>query len=183
METEAFIIKLDALTAKFNEVFGDLTPQQLNWKPDANTWSIAEKIEHLNLVNESYFPVIEKLKTKTYKQPFTAKFNFLINFFGTSILKSVQPETKRKSKTFPGWKPSASNQTNNVLERFNCIQAQLREIIKNSEELLKSKTVISSPANSRIVYRLETAFEILLAHEERHFQQAKKLLEIQKSAL
>lgn len=183
METEAFIIKLDALTAKFNEVFGDLTPQQLNWKPDANTWSIAEKIEHLNLVNESYFPVIENLKAKTYKQPFTAKFNFLINFFGTTILKSVQPETNKKTKTFPGWKPSASGQARNVLLRFNKIQSQLRETIKNSEELLKTKTVISSPANSHIVYRLETAYEILLAHEERHFQQAQKLLEIQKTPL
>ena len=183
METEDFIIKLDALTAKFNEAFGDLTPRQLNWKPDPNTWSIAEKIEHLNLVNESYFPVIKKLKSKTYKQPFTAKFNFLINFFGNTILKSVQPETNKKTKTFPGWMPSASGQAKNVLVRFNRIQAQLKDTIKNSEELLKAKTVISSPANSRIVYRLETAYEILLAHEERHFQQAEKLLEIQKSPL
>lgn len=49
-------------------------------------------------------------------------------------------------------------------------------MIKNSEDLLVNGIVISSPANKNIVYKLETAFNIIVTHEQRHFEQAKEVL-------
>jgi hypothetical protein len=43
---------------------------------------------------------------------------------------------------------------------------------------LEKGTVISSPANKYIVYKLETAFDIIVAHEERHLEQAKEVLSV-----
>jgi hypothetical protein len=48
-------------------------------------------------------------------------------------------------------------------------------MIQSSSKLLEYKTVISSPANRNIVYKLETAFDIIVAHEFRHFEQAKEV--------
>ena len=38
--------------------FGSLTSEQLNWKPASNTWSIAQNLDHLIVVNETYYPVL-----------------------------------------------------------------------------------------------------------------------------
>jgi hypothetical protein len=39
-------------------------------------------------------------------------------------------------------------------------------------------TIISSPANKIIVYKLEIAFDIIVAHEKRHLEQAREVLQI-----
>jgi hypothetical protein len=41
--------------------------------------------------------------------------------------------------------------------------------------------VISSPANKNIVYKLETAFDIIVSHEQRHLEQAKEILQLMKN--
>jgi len=44
---EKWIKKIDEVTLGFLETFGDLNIEQLNWKPDAEKWSIAQNIDHL----------------------------------------------------------------------------------------------------------------------------------------
>ncbi|MBO2543828.1 DinB family protein [Salegentibacter sp. BDJ18] len=183
MYTQEFTHRLDELTHKFKKTFGELSESQIHKKPDAETWSIAQNLEHLILINESYFPVIDRLRNKNHKKPFTAKLGFLVNFFGKVILKSVQPDTSKKTKTFSIWKPSENKASGDILKRFVEHQEKLKEKILDSEDLLEQNAVISSPANPKIVYKLDAAFKIILAHEERHLQQAKKLLEFPQSSL
>ena len=42
-------------TVSFNDKFGHLGEKELNWKPNARTWSIAQNIDHLMVVNENLF--------------------------------------------------------------------------------------------------------------------------------
>ncbi|WP_037317737.1 DinB family protein [Salegentibacter sp. Hel_I_6] len=179
MYTKDFISRLEEITIKFEKTFGSLSESQLHWKPNADTWSIAQNLDHLILINQSYFPMIDRLRNKDHKKPFTAKFGFLVNFFGRVILKSVQPENIKRTKTFSIWKPSESNNSEDILSRFFEHQEELKKKIIDSEDLLEQNAVISSPANPKIVYKIDAAFKIILAHEERHFRQAKKLLENQ----
>lgn len=51
-------------------------------------------------------------------------------------------------------------------------------MIRNSKELIQKGVVISSPANKNIVYKLDKAFEIIIAHEKRHFEQSKDVLQL-----
>jgi hypothetical protein len=48
--------------------------------------------------------------------------------------------------------------------------------IEEAKELVAKGTVIASPANKNIVYKLETAFDIIVSHEQRHLEQAKEVL-------
>lgn len=164
--------KLDELTQEFRERFGDLPADELNRKPNAQTWSIAENIQHLISVNESYFPVVEQLSAGKYKLPFLARFSFFVNFMGNTILKSVSPDRRKKIRTFPMWEPAAADIPGDIVADFGRHQAKLKTVISASEELLQKGTIISSPANRNIVYTLAKAFEIMIAHEERHLNQA-----------
>ena len=148
-----------------------LDKDELNWKPNPNTWSIAQVVDHLIITNKTYYPIIEQLKSNNYKLPWISKFTFLTNVFGNLILKTVSPENKRKTKTFPVWQPETGKIDTKILNEFSNEQEKLKEKLMNAIRLIEQKKIISSPANKFIIYRLDKAFDILIAHEKRHFNQ------------
>lgn len=170
--------EINKTTEAFLSAFGSLTTEQLNWKPDAKTWSIAQNIEHLIIINQTYFAILSKLKSGNYNLPFIARFNFMVTLLGKLILNSVNPDRKKKIKTFSIWEPSQSHINSDILEEFVRHQNELKHHIENSADLIKKETVISSPANKNIVYKLKTAFDIIVTHEQRHLEQAKEVLQL-----
>jgi len=172
-----WIKEIDQLTEDFRTTFGSLSHEQMNWKPDASIWSIAQNIDHLIVINETYFPILESLRNGTYKPPFTAKIGFLVTFFGNTILEASQPDRKKKMKTFSIWEPSGSEISGDILKKFTQHQSELKSQIEQSMYLTGRGTVISSPSNRYIVYSLQTAFDVIVTHERRHFEQAKEVLQ------
>lgn len=172
--------QIDKTTDNFLSAFGNLTKEQLNWKPNPNTWSIAQNIDHLIVINRSYFPLLAALKADTLKRPFLARFGFLVSFFGKTILKAVQPETKKKIKTFAIWEPTKSDIAANILPEFSAHQTQLKQEMEAVKNLVEAGAVIYSPANKNIVYTLGTAFDVITTHEVRHLEQAKAVLALLK---
>lgn len=171
-------LQLDKITERFVENFGSLSTDQLNWKPNSQTWSIAQNIDHLIIVNETYYPVLASLKEGTYKTPFIAKLGFIASFLGKTVLNAVNPDRKKKMKTFPVWEPTTSQIKDNILQHFEKHQSELKQQIETSKELVEKGTIISSPANKNIVYKLETAFDIIVSHEQRHLEQAKEVFQL-----
>lgn len=171
-----WIAEIDNLTAAFMSEFGELSTEQLNWKMQPDTWSIAQNIEHLIIINESYTPIIESAQASTLIRPFIAKFGFIVNLLGNAILKSSGPDRRKKIKTFPVWTPSQSEIPEGVLDRFKFQQVKLKAQIQGSEKLIENNAVIFSPANNIIAYKLETAFDIIVAHEKRHLEQSREVL-------
>lgn len=176
-----WITKLDSVTEQAKMLFGALTNEQLNWKPNPTTWSIAQNLDHLIVVNETYYPVLAFLKEGTYSTPFIAKIGFIVSFLGKTVLAAVQPDRQKKMKTFPIWEPSVSQIEGDVLKKFESHQQELKQQIEDAKELVDKGTIISSPANRNIVYKLETAFDIIVSHEQRHLEQAKEVLALLKN--
>jgi hypothetical protein len=179
--TDRWSQKINATTANFKNEFSRLTVDELNWKPNPQTWSIAQNIDHLIVINATYYPVIDAIRKGSYKVSGLAKLGFMVNFLGKMILGSVQPDRKRKMKTFPIWEPSTSAISGDILQQFEKHQDDLKKLILNCGDLIDKNTIIASPANKNIVYKLETAFDIIVTHEERHFAQAKEVGEMRKS--
>ena len=178
MNIQFWANQIDSTTAAFKESFQNLSEEELNWKPDSQTWSIAQNIHHLITINQTYYSVIKSVRDKTYQLPWIGKIGFMVNFFGNVILKSVSPDRKKKMKTFPLWEPSQSNIEKNILAQFEQHQAELKNLIHSCSDLLYAGMVISSPANKNIVYTLKSAFDIIVTHECRHLEQAKEINEL-----
>ncbi|HQQ96323.1 MAG TPA: DinB family protein [Cyclobacteriaceae bacterium] len=172
---ERWIEPIDKITSDFRQSFGALSMVELNWKPHPNTWSIGQNLDHLIAINGTYYPVINAVKAGITRLPFLAKFDFMVSFLGRTILKSVQPDRRKKMKTFPIWEPTKSDVQGDIWERFENNQSELKKLIESCPGLLDRGVIISSPANKNIVYRLDTAFDIIVAHERRHFEQCKEV--------
>lgn len=98
MDTDKWLKEIDHVTQSFKKEFGNLSDEQLNWKPASDSWSIAQIIDHLITINSSYFHTIKNVHTR--KLPWFARFNFITNFFGRVLLKAVSPAEKRRRRPF-----------------------------------------------------------------------------------
>ena len=172
-----WLTELEKLTRAFTDAFGNLSAEELNRKPNPKTWSIGQVIEHIIVVNKSYYPVVEQLRAGTYRTPWTARMPLLVNWFGNFILKGVEPERRKKIKTFPVWEPKQSEVRADVVAHFTEHQKELAALMATCEEFVEAGTVISSPANPYIVYKIGRAFDIVVAHELRHLNQAREILD------
>lgn len=168
--------EIDQVTNACISHFGGLTPEQLNWMPDEYTWSIAQNLAHVICLNQSYFPTFIQLKAENYTPPFLANVPFLPEFLGKMLLKTVQPTSKKKLKTAPLWEPNKTKVPLKILTTFQQHQKELKAHLHQMAALLPKRIILSSPAHKHIVYPLETAICILIAHEKRHLQKAKELV-------
>ncbi|MDB4655884.1 DinB family protein [Flavobacteriales bacterium] len=168
--------RIDAVTKHVENEFGSLSHEQLNWKLSAEKWSIAEVLEHLNLVNASYEKILTDAVNGTSDMGFTGKIGFIVNFLGKMIYNSVEPSRAKRMKTFPVWEPAQSDVSAEVIIEFKKHQEGIKKLILGNKQLLEKDIVISSPANRYIVYKLRKAVEIVVSHEERHLNQAMEVL-------
>ena len=173
MLIQQLIQQLDAITKEMQDSFGKKNHEELNWKSNPDTWSIAQNLDHLICINETYFPIFEALKNGTYSPPFLGKFRFITSFFGNMIYKMSLPEHTKPIKTMSIWEPSKS-EIHDVIQAFVQHQERLKQKISGLEGCIASGSVIASPANSMIVYTLEQALHIIVVHEKRHILQARK---------
>ncbi|MEL6636443.1 MAG: DinB family protein [Bacteroidota bacterium] len=164
---------LDQITRDFREAFATLRVDELNWRPAANSWSIAQHLDHLVRINRTYFPILDQLHAGTYQVPFYGKWGWYHRMMGHFILQSVKPESKKKIRTFPIWEPRQSQIAGDIVERFAAHQEELKERMAAARELVERGALVASPANRAIVYSLGTAFEIIVEHEKRHLLHAR----------
>jgi hypothetical protein len=163
---------VDENTKLFIDRFNNFSKSELNWKPNTNDWSVAQIIDHLIKTNSSYFRISEIINDKNYKQSVFSKFPFYPKIIGNLILKSVDPDNKRKTKTMKVFTPSYSEIEKKIIMEFIDSQSELLIWIKSNEEQILSREIIPSPVSNKIVYHFDTVIDILVNHQKRHYNQA-----------
>jgi len=167
-----WISEINQNTKRFKDEFSTLSGEQLMYKPSKDTWSIGENIQHVIEVNRSYFPLFSQLIANTYRPSWSSRFDFINNLLGSLILKSVSENRNKKIKTFPLWIPKSLPPAENIFANFESHQNEMIDWIQKLEPYIGKKTIINSPANKLISYKLDDAIEIIIMHEKRHLNQA-----------
>jgi len=172
---DKFISDTESVIRDFGK-FKSLSDIQINWKPNKQTWSIAECIDHLAITNKLYLAEFEKQfskeQIKTDCLVTKAKHRLVSKF----IIKSVNPDNIKKVKTFPVFMPSMSKYRKDVFDYFFEIQNNLINLVSSAKDLDLNKYVMSSPAAKIIKENYCDVLEIIRLHDRRHFNQAQKLI-------
>jgi hypothetical protein len=156
--------------------FGLLSGQQINWKASTGEWSIAQCLEHLILLNTRYFPIIEDVLSARHKASLLERAPLLPAFFGRFVLSSVQPGGKLKVKARPAFAPSSTPIEPRIVDKFSTQQEEFIRLMKASAERPIGRIIITSVVSPYVTYSLLDAYRILVAHEQRHLQQAERLM-------
>ncbi|MEK7724752.1 MAG: DinB family protein [Acidobacteriota bacterium] len=168
--------EIEKISNNAKQVFGSLSAEQINWKPNAKSWSVGQCFEHLIITNNLYFPAIQNVIDGIHRNNFFSKIPFSTNFISALMKNSLKPEQARKMKTFKVFEPSASGVSPNIIGDFAENNRKLVEMFDTCKDLENHKIKIPEPLSPALNLRLDDAFEILLLHEQRHFLQAERVL-------
>ena len=157
------------------ERFNQLSIDELNWKPDAEKWSVLECLEHLNRYGDFYIPEIRNRIQKANKvsDDHVFKSGWLGNYFANSMLPKEQ---LNKMKTFKSMNPSGSQLDISTLQKFIRQQKQILDLLSQARAIDLNKTKTSISISNWIKLRLGDTFRVVIYHNQRHMVQANKVL-------
>jgi hypothetical protein len=156
-----------------------LTHLQLNWKPDIRSWSVAQCLDHLNISNVLYFPIIERaLYTVREKPEFQDQGDALMHTLtGNMMIKMVQPASRKRVKSPKLFLPLKNDYDHSVVTAFLEQNDRLIRFMNDSQNLNLMKIKVYSPVNRVFKFNLGDCYAILVNHNERHKQQITRILQ------
>src|SRR5690349_2440679 len=126
-ELDRLIRDAAAIAADVRASFGSLSSVQLNWKPSAERWSIAQCFDHLITSNKGYLPIIESVRAGTKQTRFVERLPVLPGLAGKLLIKSLDPASTRKLKAPKNFQPAQSDISASIIDDFVAQQEQLIE--------------------------------------------------------
>lgn len=156
---------------------GNLSSEQLNWKPSAKQWSVGECLEHLHITIEFYCTNLggALVQARTEADHSSGGVEGKHTIPGRLLLLGVSPSSKFKAKTFKVFEYQGSEVPTDILERFTASHAGFRDLMTQCNGLNLGKVKLSSPISGLIRLNANDAFEINTAHVERHLNQAERV--------
>ena len=168
------IDEMTEIGRKAELTFGHLSAQQINWKPNADGWSVGQCFEHLIKSNELFYDDLERIAGGTRRNSFLESYSPLSSFFGNLLINSLKKDARKFKAPTPKIVPPSEIDAN-VINTFAAHQAELIEKIKRTEKADWQKTKITSPFMKLITYKLSDGFRVVVEHERRHVRQAERV--------
>lgn len=159
---------------EFVENLLNLSAEKLNFRNSERSWSILECLEHLNLYGKFYIPEINKrIKNSDIKPTELFSSGILGNYFAKSMLPK---DNLKKMKTFKSMNPIHSDLDKRVLTEFIAQQKQMIHLLNDAENIDLNKIKTSISISKLIKLKLGDTFRFVIYHNQRHIEQAKRIL-------
>lgn len=165
--------------AEVRAEFGALRTDQLNWKPAADKWSVGQCFDHLLTSNGEYFPIFDRvLQGQKTSNTIWESLPGLPRFWGQMLIKSVSPDAARKQKAPKIFAPATSAVDAGIIPRFIDQQERVISYLNTITAVDADRIIITSPVARVITYSLLDACRVIVAHEQRHILQARRVTQL-----
>jgi hypothetical protein len=177
--SDVFRKEAEQLVQDTKAKFGNLNASQLNWKPNADQWSVGQCFDHLLTTNQGYMEIFEKISRGEKETRLWERMPLLPGFFGSMMKKGVAPQSKRKFKAPQMLRPASSAVETEVIDKFTAQIQQLISLMQATSKLDNGKIVLTSPVSKIVTLNLQDAYSIMLLHARRHFLQAQRVSQLE----
>lgn len=175
MSFEGLAAELSAIARDAYAVFGGLDERRLNWKPDAARWSVAQCFDHLLNANREMFQSIDAAIDHSRPRTVWQRLPVLPSAFGRMLIASQGPESRRKFTAPRQAEPSSSAIAPGIIERFVSHQDEAIARVRSLDDRNVGAVIMVSPFVRFITYSVLDGCRIVVAHERRHFAQARRV--------
>ncbi len=168
--------ELERLIGDVRTAFGSLNRLQLNWRTGAATWSVAQCLEHLVIVNDQMCRSIDQAADPAVRRSLWQRLPVLPGVVGRLLIRSQAPVVTRKYTAPAKSQPSASAIAADILDRFD---EQQREVLRRVERVRArnpEQLIMASPLARVICYSVLDGLRLIVTHEHRHIQQARRVM-------
>jgi len=166
-------VELDCVTLDAKSVAGDLSPDQLAWRPPNGGWSVGQVLEHLVVVNDSYLSRMRPLiyaRSAAHSDGNGASWEpSLAGWMLVGMMRSP-----RRYPTARIWQVGTDARPD-VLAAFKNRQQIIVTFLRAASALDWTRVRFSSPAGRIIRVNLGDAFMLLTVHAQRHVKQMEKV--------
>ena len=155
--------------------FGDLGEQQLNWRPDARRWSVAQCFDHLLRTNREMFQAMDAAASGSKPLTIWQRLPVLPGLFGAMLVKSQAPEARRKFTAPRKGEPASSAIDRKIIGRFAAYQGEAAGRVRALEGRDAARIIMVSPFVSFLTYSVLDGCRLIATHQRRHFEQARRV--------
>lgn len=171
----AMTADLDAVAQDAQATFGALDARQLNWRPDARGWSAAQCFDHLLTVNRLMARKAEEALDEARPRTIWQRLPVLPGVWGRMLIRSQSPAGARKFTAPPNAQPSNSDIAADVVQRFIDQQRDAASRARALDEQAAAAAIMTSPFLDFITYSVLDGWRLMVAHNRRHVEQAKRV--------
>ena len=155
--------------------FGALNGRQLNWRPDAARWSVAQCFEHLLTANRLMLGQADDALDPAHPRSVWQRLPVLPGVIGRIMVRSQAPEATRKFKAPAPARPATSDIAADVVQRFVEQHRDAVARVAALDEGRAARTIMTSPFVRIITYSVLDGWRLMVAHDRRHFEQARRV--------
>lgn len=165
---------LDRIARDADETFGRLNVRQLNWRPAADRWSVAQCFQHLVTANDL---MIESTKDALENAPRSVwqRIPLVPSACGWAMIRSQAPGAKGKYTAPTKAQPTTSDVPGDIIPRFVDQHRDVAAWLQTLDDDRVKRVVMVSPFVRIITYSVLDGFRLLFAHDCRHFEQARRV--------
>ena len=155
-------------------VVGELTPEQLAKRPAPESWSIAECVAHLTLMNTPFPSLLRAAYDDGRRAGKLGSGPFKAGVMGTLLKWSLEPPPRLKFKAKAAFQPVELGPAERILPDFLATQEDIAACVREAAGLAIDRVKVVSPVDARVTYNGFAALQIVAAHERRHLWQAEQ---------
>lgn len=166
---------LDGTAQQTQATFGGFDARQLNWRPNAAQWSVAQCFEHLLTANRLMLQAAEAALDNTRPRTVWQRLPVLPGVLGRMLIRSQAPSATRKFTAPTKAQPAASDIAADIIQRFVAQHRDAVAFVQALDERDMARAIMTSPFIKVITYSVLDGWRLILAHDRRHFEQARRV--------
>ena len=175
-QVDALVRDLLDASAHAQKLFSDRTPEELLRRPREKSWSAAECLEHLNLSNRAYVPLLESSLRDLRSRKVLAEKPFRMNWNAALLKYWLEPPSRVRLPTTAPFQPVTVADPGVSFSEFCALNLKLIDLLESSRGLALDKGMLPSPFAKNMKYSAYSAFAVIAAHNRRHLWQAERAL-------
>jgi hypothetical protein len=177
LSLDDIVSEFGAMARDTRATFGGLDARQLNWRPGQTRWSVAQCFEHLLTSDELMFQAADAALRRSHPRTVWQRLPLFPALAGRLLIGVVSPDGKRKYTAPAPARPAESHIDPALMDRFLAFQDTAAASVRAVPPDEAARTIMISPFASFIAYSVLDAYRVVAAHQRRHFDQARRVMQ------
>jgi hypothetical protein len=154
-----------------------LTEEQLNWRTEPGSWSPGECVLHVNVSNRLFLDAIERRIQSARERGLLRDGPFRYGWLGRWFVRELEPPARRSMRAPRIFRPQPRRAGASDVAELGRLLERAIAAMHAAKGVDLARVRVPSPVTALIRWQLGTAFQIIVAHTDRHLQQAERVMQ------
>ena len=175
MSVAALHAEFEAAKADVRDLLAGVCDSSFNWRRAPDTWSMAECIDHLNVVGRKYLRALDRAIEEGRSKGLLGAGPFRYGLLEGWAVRTMDAPPMFRVKAPRAFVPAAERRLEEALAAFLALQDEFQKCLARADGLDLGKVKARSPVTRHLKFSLGKAFAAMAAHQRRHLWQARQV--------